>query len=104
MGLKDFLQSRRDDAELGRGLWRRAHDRFIRGIDRFHQVLERLADTEMIELIVPDANTLADLIPRVRAVAMEAQRIAPMTAWIFLPPLRVRSRICIGRSRKLVMR
>ena len=24
MGLKDFLQSRRDDAELGRGLWRRA--------------------------------------------------------------------------------
>ena len=32
------------------------------GIDRFHQVLERLADTEMIELIVPDANTLADLI------------------------------------------
>ena len=77
MGLKDFLQSRRDDAELGRGLWRRAHDRFIRGIDRFHQVLERLADTEMIELIVPDANTLADLIPRVRAVAMEAQSIAP---------------------------
>ena len=87
MGLKDFLQSRRDDAELGRGLWRRAHDRFIRGIDRFHQVLERLADTEMIELIVPDANTLADLIP-----------------WIFLPPLKARSRICIERSQKLVMR
>jgi len=75
MGLKDFLQSRRDDAELGRGLWRRAHDRFIRGIDRFHQVLERLADTEMIELIVPDANTLADLIPRVRAVAMDGMDI-----------------------------
>ena len=77
---------------------------FIRGIDRFHQVLERLADTEMIELIVPDANTLADLIPRVRAVAMEAQRIAPSAAWIFLPPLKARSRICIERSQKLVMR
>ena len=81
MGLKSFLQSRRDDAELGKGIWRRSHDRFIRGIDRFHQVLERLAATEssdsMIELIVPDANTLADLIPRVRAVAMEAHRLAP---------------------------
>ena len=65
MGLKSYLQSRRDDAELGKGIWRRSHDRFIRGIDRFHQVLERLASTEssasMIELIVPDANELADL-------------------------------------------
>ena len=36
VGIKNFLQSRRDDAELGRGLWRRAHDRFIRVVDRFH--------------------------------------------------------------------
>ena len=83
MGLKSYLQSRRDDAELGKGIWRRSHDRFIRGIDRFHQVLERLAATDssdsMIELIVPDANALADLIPRVRAVAMEAHRLAPST-------------------------
>ena len=42
MGLKDFLQSRRDDAELGRGLWRRAHDRFIRGIDLFIRFLNAL--------------------------------------------------------------
>ena len=34
MGLKSYLQSRRDDAELGKGIWRRSHDRFIRGIDR----------------------------------------------------------------------
>ena len=81
MGLKSYLQSRRDDAELGKGIWRRSHDRFIRGIDRFHQVLERLAGTEssasMLELIVPDANELADLIPRVRAVATQAHRPAP---------------------------
>ena len=77
MGIKNFLQSRRDDAELGRGLWRRAHDRFIRGVDRFHQVLERLAHTDMVELVVPSANCLSDLIPRVRAIAMEAQRLAP---------------------------
>ena len=31
MGLKSYLQSRRDDAELGKGIWRRSHDRFIRG-------------------------------------------------------------------------
>ena len=89
MGLKSYLQSRRDDAELGKGIWRRSHDRFIRGIDRFHQVLERLAATDssdsMIELIVPDANALADLIPRVRAVAMEAHASPPATA-IFPPP------------------
>lgn len=77
MGIKSFLQARRDDAELGRGLWRRAHDRFIRGIDRFHQVLERLATTDMIELVVPAANNLSDLIPRVRAIAVEAQTLAP---------------------------
>ena len=46
MGLKSYLQSRRDDAELGKGIWRRSHDRFIRGIDRFHQVLERLAPSD----------------------------------------------------------
>ena len=89
MGLKSYLQSRRDDAELGKGIWRRSHDRFIRGIDRFHQVLERLAATDsstsMIELIVPDANALADLIPRVRAVAMERTASPPATA-IFPPP------------------
>ncbi len=33
-------QGRRDDAELGKGVWRRTHDRFRRGLDRFHQMLE----------------------------------------------------------------
>ena len=77
MGIKNFLQSRRDDAELGRGLWRRAHDRFIRGVDRFHQVLERLAHTDMVELVVPAANSLSDLIPRVRAIAMASAAAGP---------------------------
>lgn len=77
MGIKDFLQGRRDDAELGKGLWRRAHDRFVRGLDRFHQILERMPSTEMLEQLVPTANELADLLPRVRAVAVEAQRLAP---------------------------
>lgn len=77
MGLKDFLQKRRDEAELGTGIWRRSHDRFVRGLDRFHQILERIHDEETVELIVEDANTLADLLPRIRAVAAAAQELAP---------------------------
>ena len=77
MGIKDFLQSRRDDAELGKGLWRRAHDRFVRGLDRFHQILERVPAGPTLEELVPLANDLADLLPRVRTVAAEAQRLAP---------------------------
>ncbi|WP_237199582.1 dehydrogenase [Rothia nasimurium] len=77
MGIKDFLQSRRDDAELGKGLWRRAHDRFVRGLDRFHQILERVPAGPTFEELVPLANDLADLLPRVRTVAAEAQRLAP---------------------------
>lgn len=77
MGIKDFLQSRRDDAEMGQGLWRRAHDRFVRGLDRFHQILERVPAGPTLEEIVPIANELADLLPRVRALAVEAHRLAP---------------------------
>lgn len=77
MGIKDYLQKRRDDAELGKGLWRRNHDRFVRGLDRFHQILERMPSPEAIELMVPEANALADLLPRVRTIAETAQKIAP---------------------------
>lgn len=77
MGLKDFLQGRRDDAELGRGIWRRSHDRFVRGLDRFHQILERMQTQEDFEDLVEEANALADFLPRVRAVAASAQKLAP---------------------------
>ncbi|MFW0109252.1 dehydrogenase [Rothia sp. CCM 9418] len=77
MSLKDFLQGRRNDAELGQGIWRRAHDRFNRGIDRFHQILEKLPDDGTLELVVPEANALADLLPRVRTIAARAQQLAP---------------------------
>lgn len=79
MGIKDYLQNRRDDAELGKGLWRRAHDRFVRGLDRFHQILERMPNDRMVEQLVPEANALADLLPRVRAIAAAAQTLAPST-------------------------
>lgn len=70
-------QGRKDDAELGKGVWRRAHDRFRRGLDRYHQILEGVQDEALYAELVPVANALADLLPRVRAVCAEAQLIAP---------------------------
>ena len=74
---KAALSGRRDDAELGKGLWRRAHDRFRRGLDRFHQVLEGIDDDTLYGELVVIANALAELLPRVRAVCVEAQKRAP---------------------------
>jgi len=70
-------QGRKDDAELGKGLWRRAHDRFHRGLDRFHQVLEGVEDDQLYAELVEIANELAALLQRVRAVCMEAQLRSP---------------------------
>lgn len=70
-------QGRKDDAELGKGLWRRAHDRFHRGLDRYHQVLEGVEDPQLYEELVEIANELAALSPRVRLVCVEAQRRSP---------------------------
>lgn len=75
--IRSALANRRDDAELGKGLWRRAHDRFRRGLDRYHQVLEGIDDDVLYGELVVIANALADLLPRVRAVCVEAQRRAP---------------------------
>ena len=99
-------QAKRDDAELGKGVWRRDHDRFRRGLDRFHQMLEGLeaagaagaAGTKgaakasgpasgpapspvcsegTYQAMVMVANNLADLLPIVHGIVMEAQRTAP---------------------------
>ncbi|QDW28824.1 hypothetical protein FFF93_002735 [Arthrobacter sp. KBS0702] len=70
-------QGRKDDAELGKGLWRRAHDRFLRGLDRYHQVLEGVEDEALYAELVEIANELSDLAGRVRQICMEAQRRSP---------------------------
>ncbi len=44
--LLDVLAGRSlDDVELGTGVWRRAHDRFRRAVDRYHQVIEPVLGT-----------------------------------------------------------
>ncbi|MEO6531883.1 MAG: hypothetical protein ABI563_05155 [Specibacter sp.] len=94
--LKGFFsanrQARRDDAELGKGVWRRVHDRFGRGLDRFHQMLEGLAEAapedaespeaagqaaRNYEAMVQLANSLADLLPEVRRISIQAQSQGP---------------------------
>lgn len=69
--------ARRDDKDLGDGVWRRAHDRFTRGLDRFHQVLEGIESDELYNALVMIADHLADLQPRVRAICTTAQRQRP---------------------------
>ncbi len=71
-----YRAKRRDDQELGAGVWRRAHDRYVRGLDRYHQVLES-AEGELYDELVLVADTLSSALPRVRAVCATAQRITP---------------------------
>jgi len=86
MGLfSELRQARRDDAELGKGLWRRAHDRFRRGLDRFHQVLDGVTDDSLYDELLPIADELAGLLPRVRAVCVTAQRTTPSEG-LDIPP------------------
>ena len=70
-------QARRDDKELGKGIWRRTHDRFRRGLDRYHQVLEGVQDEELYGELLVIADELAALLPRVRAYCMAAHELYP---------------------------
>jgi hypothetical protein len=70
-------QGRKDDTELGKGVWRRAHDRFTRGLDRYHQMLEGVEDDALYNELALVANDLAALLPRVRAVCAGAQKQLP---------------------------
>lgn len=63
--------------ELGKGLWRRAHDRFHRGLDRYHQVLDGVDDEQLYNELVEIANELAELSVRVRTICVEAQKRSP---------------------------
>ncbi|GGL98521.1 hypothetical protein [Glutamicibacter protophormiae] len=63
--------------ELGEGVWRRAHDRFTRSLDRIFQVLEGINDVEIYNQLVAPANEMAELLPVVRQLCTDAQRITP---------------------------
>lgn len=98
MGLfSELRQARRDDAELGKGLWRRAHDRFRRGLDRFHQVLDGVSDDALYAELLPIADELAGLLPRVRAICVAAQRTTPSDG-LDIPPELARLHRLLSRA------
>lgn len=70
-------QGRKDDAELGSGVWRRAHDRFRRGLDRYHQILEGVDDDDVYNQLAVLANELGPLLERVRTICVTAQASSP---------------------------
>lgn len=70
-------QTRAANRDLGQGVWRRAHDRFNRSLDRVFQVVEGIGNDELHNQLMACANELADLQPRVRVVCTQAQKLTP---------------------------
>ncbi|WGW11218.1 hypothetical protein LWF01_14130 [Saxibacter everestensis] len=90
MGLLDGLFGSRpsgDDEVLGRGVWRRASDRFSRAVDRFIHVVEGIdADalgreltgaTVVRDSLATNTHVLAGLADQVHELCVSAQRLAP---------------------------
>ncbi|WP_299039540.1 hypothetical protein [uncultured Pseudokineococcus sp.] len=72
------------EAALGEGVWRRAHDRVHRSVDRYHQVLDGVvadAAPGAAESVLPPLQRTAEELVRVlddvRALCLRAQRAAP---------------------------
>ncbi|MGO4298373.1 hypothetical protein [Glutamicibacter sp. MCAF14] len=63
--------------ELGEGVWRRAHDRFQRSLDRVFQVVEGVSDDQVYNQLVKEANEMAVLLPTVRQLCCAAHRMTP---------------------------
>ena len=99
-------QARRDDKDLGKGIWRRAHDRFRRALERYHQVLEGVQDDGLYGELLPIANQMAGLLPRVRNCCVAAQSIHPTDGLDIpggtladVPPKPLQGRQFAGRHR-----
>ncbi|TLP97077.1 hypothetical protein FEF26_08225 [Nesterenkonia salmonea] len=67
------------DQELGKGLWRQAHDRFVRGLDRYHQILDGVEDDAVHNELVVIGDQLADQLPRVYELCRRGQQDFPAT-------------------------
>jgi hypothetical protein len=71
------LFGRRAPDPLGDGVWRRAHDRFRRAVDRYHQVLEQVPAGEARQQLERTGADLAGRLDDVRALCLHAQQLAP---------------------------
>ena len=71
------LFGRRRPDPLGDGVWRRAHDRFRRAVDRYHQVIEGVPDGELRDALELLGARLAACLDAVRAACERAQAEHP---------------------------
>ncbi len=79
--LRDVLAGRSvDDLELGTGVWRRAHDRFGRAVDRFHQVIEPVPPGAARDHLEVAGTRLAACLDEVRQRCTQAQARWPSAA------------------------
>lgn len=84
-------QARADERELGTGLWRRDHDRFVRALDRCWQVLQEAeARSELaadeLNGVVHATNVLSEALPEVRALCVRMQAGWPAPEDHRIPP------------------
>ena len=68
---------RRRADPLGDGVWRRAHDRYRRAVDRYHQVIASVPDGPLRDRLELVAIDLAELLGVVRSLCERAQVEAP---------------------------
>jgi hypothetical protein len=78
MGMLDWVRSPKiGSGPLGNGVWRRVHDRFARGVRRYHAVVEvipsRPARLELEEI----GAELDEVLGLVRMTCERAQAVAP---------------------------
>jgi hypothetical protein len=77
-GLRALLGgASREDRFLGRGVWRRAHDRFRRAVDRYHQVIESVPDGALRDDLERCGARLATCLDAVRVTCEQAQATWP---------------------------
>ncbi len=65
---------------LGDGVWRRAHDRFVRAVDRVHMALDGVPAGPVHDDLAGVAARLAMLVEDVYGVCVAAQTAAPSAA------------------------
>lgn len=78
--MKLFGRRRRAKAiekDLGTGLWRQAHDRYLRGVDRYHQILEGVEDDAVHNQLVTVGDELAEQLYRVYEICRRAREQFP---------------------------
>ena len=96
-------QARADERELGTGLWRRDHDRFVRALDRCWQVLQEAeARSELaadeLNGVVHATNVLSEALPEVRALPRLNRVILRVTLHSIMHPIFVQDWDAMDRA------